>query len=86
MGSYILKAIVFLIAFYAGQSALASPHDKQDEPEKIISRQSLAVYLGITAQDVVFAPPRNFSTEQLNSLELEPMDPLAADTTEELGN
>lgn len=84
------RIFLILTVVYFGQGAFAVqiPDEQNkpatgDEPEKIIARESLATHLGLGPQDVVFAPPRNFRSEQLNQLSLEP---LSTEEYEEVGN
>lgn len=72
---------LILAVLYFGQGAFAGQvPDEQakdatgNDPEKIIARESLATHLGLGPQDVVFASPRNFRSEQMNQLSLEPLD------------
>ena len=45
-----------------------------NEPETITRRADLAVYLGLSANDVVFGEPRNFRSESMNNFPLEPLN------------
>jgi len=85
-----LRIALLLAVLYFGQSTFASARIDEtakpasgDDPEKVIARGSLATHLGLGPQDVVFASPRNFRSEQMNQLSLEPIQPAEG---EELGN
>jgi hypothetical protein len=58
--------------------AQATPTDEavvenDNQPEEVVHRQSLAVYMGLTPSEVVFGKPRNFRSEGLNNFALEPI-------------
>jgi|GEM_PF-5031252 len=47
--------------------------ESASQPEEILHKQSLAVHMGLTQQEVVFGKPRNFRSESLNNFGLDPI-------------
>jgi hypothetical protein len=77
--------LMFSSAAIAGQQLLWHEGGHYDsgeiEAEQIVTPRSLATYLGLTADDAVFTPPRQFRTKAFNDdhIEIEPMKAEDAD-------
>jgi hypothetical protein len=79
---YLRLLLVGAVVYFAPKFAFAeeqagrstdSVAESQNQPEEVVHRQSLAVYMGLTPSEVVFGKPRNFRSEGLNNFALDPL-------------
>lgn len=63
----------YKIAPPEGAATESEEWSEGDEPEPIVKHASLAAFMGMTPQNVIFGQPRNFRTEGLNNIQLEPL-------------
>ncbi len=64
-----------LIPWEDSGTTYEAPVDIYSDGEKVMVRPSLAAHLGLTSDDAVFATPRQFRSDSLNSsrFDIEPM-------------
>ncbi len=69
--------VIMVVVYFASPIALAAEPEaaskNEAQPEDVQIRKDLAAQLGLTAHEVVFGKPRNFRSESLNSLGLDPI-------------